>query len=175
MKLPSIATAAIFTLLGLVTIAMLPAHGEATEPHNTAFLGVHFQNDNEIYEPTSDGERSRIKRTGQMFMDRLTESTKYRFAKIDPKLLARIASGQAPGECGGCEIDYAKEVGTDWVAWINVQKVSNLILNMNVYIADVHANKMVFVKSVDIRNNSDEGWERAINYLLKHYLLPGVS
>lgn len=175
MKLPSIAAATSIAILSIATIAMLPTLVKADEPHNTAFLGVHFQNDNEIYEPTSDGERTRIERTGQIFMNRLTESTKYRFADISPELTKRIAAGQAPGECGGCEIDYAKEIGTDWVAWINVQKVSNLILNMNVYIADVHANRMVFVRSVDIRNNSDEGWERAINYLLKHYLLPGVS
>lgn len=175
MKPTSIVTTLSVALLGLASLAMLPGAGEAAETHNTAFLGVHFENDNEMYEPTSDAERSRIEKIGQIFTTKLTESTKYRFSEISPEIKARIAAGQAPGECGGCEVDYGKEIGTEWVAWINVQKVSNLILNLNVYIADVHTNKMVFVRSVDIRNNSDEGWERAINYLLKNYLLPGVS
>lgn len=175
MNLTSIVKAATVALLGLASAAVLPGASNAANPHNTAFLGVHFQNDNEMYEPTSDAERKRIEKVGQVFTTKLAESTKYRFADVSPDLKARIAAGQAPGECGGCEVDYGKELGTEWVAWINVQKVSNLILNMNVYIADVHANKMVFVRSVDIRNNSDEGWERAINYLLKNYLLPGVS
>jgi hypothetical protein len=175
MKLTSIITALTVTVLGMTSLAVVLHAGNATEPHNTAFLGVHFQNDNEMYEPTSDAERNRIEKIGQIFTTRLAESTKYRFAEVSPDLKSRIAAGQAPGECGGCEVDYGKEIGTEWVAWINVQKVSNLILNMNVYIADVHSNKMVFVRSVDIRNNSDEGWERAINYLLKNYLLPGVS
>jgi hypothetical protein len=42
-------------------------------------------------------------------------------------------------------------VGADLAAWGTVQKVSNLILNINVYMEDAHAKEMVFVKSVDIR------------------------
>ncbi|WP_072396265.1 DUF3280 domain-containing protein [Hyphomicrobium sp. CS1GBMeth3] len=175
MNVTNILKAATVALLGVAAVAALAGASNAADAYNTAFLGVHFQNDNEMYEPTSDAERKRIEKVGQIFTSKLTESTKYRFADVGPELKARIAAGQAPGECGGCEVDYGKELGAEWVAWINVQKVSNLILNMNVYITDVHNNKMVFVRSVDIRNNSDEGWERAINYLLKNYLLPGVS
>ena len=48
---------------------------------------------------------------------------------------SKIASGQAIGECGGCEADFGRALGADIVAWIRVQKVSNLILNMSVYMA----------------------------------------
>ena len=41
-------------------------------------------------------------------------------------------------------------------------KVSNLILNMNVYLADVASQKMAFVHSVDIRGNTDESWMRSL-------------
>ena len=58
----------------------------------------------------------------------------------------------------------------DLAAWGTVQKVSNLILNINVYMEDVRAKKMVFVKSVDIRGNTDELWQRGLDYLLQHYL-----
>jgi hypothetical protein len=37
-----------------------------------------------------------------------------------------------------------------------VQKVSDLILNLNVYMTDVAARKLAFVHSVDIRGNTDE-------------------
>ncbi len=167
--------AAAVALFCVATLTLQPSSTLAAEPHSIAFLGVHFQNDNEMYEPTSDAERSRMAKVEQIFKSKLAESGKYRFAEIGKDLKARIDAGQAPGECGGCEIDYGKEIGTEQIAWINVQKVSNLILNLNVYVADVAANKMVFVRSVDIRNNSDEGWERAVNYLLKNYLLPGIS
>jgi hypothetical protein len=63
------------------------------------------------------------------------------------------------------------KVGADLAAWGTVQKVSNLILNINVYIEDAKAKKMLFVKSVDIRGNTDESWQRGLDYLLGHYLL----
>ena len=61
-------------------------------------------------------------------------------------------------------------MGADLAAWGTVQKVSNLILNINVYMEDVHAKEMVFVKTVDIRGNTDESWQRGLDYLLRHYL-----
>ena len=166
------ATATAFAATCLVWASSL---AEAHEPHSVAFLGVHFQNDNEMYEPTSDAERHRMVKIEQMFKARLTESGRFRFAEIGPDLKARISAGQPPGECGGCEVEYGKELGTEQIAWINVQKVSNLILNLNVYMADVAANKITFVRSVDTRGNTDESWERSLNFLLKRYLLPDVS
>jgi Protein of unknown function (DUF2380) len=35
---------------------------------------------------------------------------------------------------------------------------------------DARANKMEFVKSVDIRGNTDESWQRGLDYMLSHYL-----
>ena len=92
----------------------------------------------------------------------------FTFGAVPPDVRAKIAAGQTIGECGGCEIDYGKSLGADMIAWINVQKVLNLILNMNVYMADVATQKMTFVRSVDIRGNTDESWTRSLNYLVKN-------
>lgn len=101
-----------------------------------------------MYEPTSEPERHRTAKMEQIFETTLAQSGTYRFAEIGPDLKARIFAGQAPGECGGCEIEYGWELDTQQVMWIRVQKVSNLILNMNVYMADVVSAKMTFVRSV---------------------------
>lgn len=71
-----------------------------------------------------------------------------------------MAAGPEISNCGGCEFDYRKQLGGDIAAWIVVQKVSDLILNINVYMADVAAKKLIFIHSVDIRGNSDESWTR---------------
>ena len=68
---------------------------------------------------------------------------------------------------------YGKQLGADFAAWIVVQKVSDLILNINVYMADVAARKLTFVHSVDIRSNTDKSWTRGLTYLVKNYLLAG--
>ena len=50
-----------------------------------------------------------------------------------------------------------------------------MILNLNVYMANVSSKKMTFVHSVDIRGNTDESWTRSLKYLLDNYLLAGGS
>lgn len=142
-----------------------------SDPQSVAFLGVRFINDNEALEPTTDAERARLKAIEQIFRMQLEDSGRYRFFALPATVKARIAGGQPIGECGGCEIELGKELGAELIAWINIQKVSNLILNMNVYMADVASEKMTFVRSVDIRGNTDESWSRSLNYLLKNYLL----
>ena len=147
-----------------------PAH-----PPKVAFLGVEFLNDNAMYEPTSDAERARLKKVEEIFTTWLEKEGQFTFMPVTPEMRAQIAKGQAMGECGGCEIDYGKQLNAERIAWIRVQKVSNLILNMNVYMADVAASKMTFVRSVDIRSNTDESWSRSINWLMKKYMLPAGS
>jgi hypothetical protein len=53
----------------------------------------------------------------------------------------------------------------------SVQKVSNVILNINLYTEDARSGKMEFVKSVDIRGNTDDSRQHGVNYILKNYLL----
>jgi Protein of unknown function (DUF2380) len=38
---------------------------------------------------------------------------------------------------------------------------------------DARTGNPQFVKSVDIRGNSDESWRRGLDYLLRHYLFGG--
>jgi Protein of unknown function (DUF2380) len=49
------------------------------------------------------------------------------------------------------------------VCW--VQKVSNLIININLRIEDVATGKAVFQRSVDIRGNTDLSWQRGVKAL----------
>ena len=85
---------------------------------------------------------------------------------MPPDMAKEIASGPAISNCNGCQRDLAQRVA----AWGSVQKVSNLILNINVYMEDAASGKMEFVRSVDIRGNTDESWRRGLDYLLRNYL-----
>lgn len=158
---------AVFALV--VGFGMSPA--TAADAKSTAMLGTFLQNDNEGYEPTSDAERARMVAIETQFKTMLEGSGDYVFVPITPEIRAQIDKGQMVGECGGCEIEYGKALGARKIAWVRVQKISNLIMNLNVYIADVATNKMLFIHSVDIRGNSDESWNRSMSYLLKNYML----
>ena len=159
----------VFLMLTSVAIG-----GTLTDPVKTvALLNAQFLNDHEDLEPTTVAERNRLAMIEERFKSELEASGRYRFVPIPAEAAAKMAAGAEIGNCGGCEFDYGRQLGGDFAAWIVVQKVSDLILNINVYMADVPARKLKFVHSVDIRGNSDEFWVRGIDYLVKNYLLAG--
>ena len=159
----------VFLMLTSVAIG-----GTLTDPVKTvALLNAQFLNDHEDLEPTTVAERTRLAMIEERFKSELEASGRYRFVPIPAEAAAKMAAGAEIGNCGGCEFDYGRQLGGDFAAWIVVQKVSDLILNINVYMADVPARKLKFVHSVDIRGNSDESWVRGIDYLVKNYLLGG--
>ena len=166
---------AAFLLLGSPAVA--PRSTATAAPSDSvksvALLNVEFLNDHEDLEPTTNAERARIALIASLFKAKLEASGQYQFVSIPVDAAGKIAAGPEVGACGGCEFGYGKELGADYAAWIVVQKVSDLILNINVYMADVAARKLAFVHSVDIRGDTDELWTRGLTYLVKNYLFAG--
>jgi hypothetical protein len=57
-----------------------------------------------------------------------------------------------------------------------VQKVSNLILNMNIYVRDASTGATIAAMSADMRGNTDETWSRTLDWLVRNRLLaPGYG
>ncbi|AHB47715.1 hypothetical protein W911_03755 [Hyphomicrobium nitrativorans NL23] len=143
---------------------------EEREHKSVALLAVDYSSGSAPSAPASAAEQARIAAIQAQFQDRLAESGRFTFVTVPPAVRARIDQDQAIGACGGCEITYGRELGGDVVAWINVQKVSSLILSVNVTVADVDTQRIKFVRSVDIRSD-DKSWSRSLDYLIKHHLL----
>jgi Protein of unknown function (DUF2380) len=165
-----------FVLIAFAPLT-LPAFAEeaasakpaAATVKKVAFLGVRLQNDNEGLDPTSEAETARQHKLQALFKTLLEEKGGFKVIEPSPEVMKRIEAGQNIGDCNGCEVKFGKEIGGDQIAWITVQKISNLILNMNVYMADVATEKMTYIKSVDIRGNTDDSWMRSLTYLMKNY------
>ncbi|PTE21498.1 hypothetical protein C5F48_12110 [Cereibacter changlensis JA139] len=71
-----------------------------------------------------------------------------------------------PAKCNGCDLRMAKRLGADYTVVSEVQKVSNLILSMNLYIKDTATGKQLRGQAVDIRGNTDDSWTRGMRYIL---------
>ncbi len=117
----------------------------------------------------SKPEEERMKRVGDQLRKELTESGKFQVVDIAP--VNDAAHGSNLQACGGCDVKLAGELGADLEITGVVQKVSNLILNLNIYLRDVHTGNLVTVASVDMRGNTDETWSRAMSYIIKNRLL----
>lgn len=100
----------------------------------------------------------------------LAESGRYELVDLAP-IAADIAKDSPIYKCNGCDDALANKVNADVAMICTVQKVSNLILNINVFVRDVKAGKVVSAYSVDVRGNTDESWLRSIRYLVKNRLL----
>jgi hypothetical protein len=73
-----------------------------------------------------------------------------------------------PARCNGCELRMAKRLGADYAVVSEVQKVSNLILSMNIYVRDTATGRNLRGQAVDIRSNTDESWLRGARYILRN-------
>ncbi len=154
-------------LLALILILLAPA-AAAQERLKVAFFG--FEMISTSNTPASDAERLRLARLNAVFEDMLSASGRYEIAPIPQPLAARIAAEIKFSSCNGCEVEFAREIGADVAAFGAVQKVSNLILNENLYMRRA-TGEPFFAQSVDIRGNTDKSWERGLRYMLKNHLL----
>src|ERR1700730_739312 len=161
MRAPALAAFLIFCMSGV-------ANAATDDNPQVAFLG--FQLINTSLEATTPAENQRISMLDDLFQQKVDASGCFKIVPIPPDLRLEITAGPEISNCYGCQRDWARRAGADWAAWGTVQKVSNLILNINVYMEDARTGNPQFVKSVDIRGNSDESWRRGLDYLLRHYL-----
>jgi hypothetical protein len=102
----------------------------------------------------------------------LSTSDRYRVVDNAPAaaLIAEYRGREALHACNGCELDIARALGASLVAVGWVQKVSNLIINVNLGIREVDSGRMLLIRSVDLRGNTDESWGRAADRLVRDVL-----
>jgi hypothetical protein len=88
-------------------------------------------------------------------------------------LIETESARQSLLECNGCELEIARKAGAERVLLAWVQKVSNLILNLNIEIRDARTGEAVLRKSVDLRGNTDQSWQRAVDFLVRDMVEEG--
>jgi hypothetical protein len=128
--------------------------------------------DNTSPAPTTPEETARLGRLDAQLADALQKSGQYQLVDITKAAAALRASTVNIRDCNGCELPIAQKANAALVAYGWVQKVSNLILNINLVIEDAGTGKQVGGGSVDIRGNTDESWSRGLRFLLEEHVLP---
>ncbi|SPH24905.1 hypothetical protein DEA8626_03939 [Defluviimonas aquaemixtae] len=160
----------------LLWLIAMPACGMAAEyggplkdDATVAFFGITFTDTST--EGAYDGERA--DQTARVTL--LEDEVRARFAHEGFMLLPtapvadKLDTIANPADCNGCEVRFASELGADYALVGEVQKVSNLILSMNLVMRDAGDGEMVRGLSVDIRSNTDESWLRGMRYIFKNH------
>lgn len=114
-------------------------------------------------------EQQRLRELGERLRRELAASGRFELVDITP--VAAEARGSNLQACGGCDARMAKVLGARLAITGTVQKVSNLILNINIYMRDAETGRLLFVSSADMRGNTEESWTRTLDWLVKNRLL----
>lgn len=119
---------------------------------------------------TQDATARRLQDATVQLRQELIDRGLYRLKDVQPaaELLTELRAQQAYlHRCNGCAEQVGKLLDVDLVMTCWVQKVSELILNVNVQIQDVASGRTMFSKSVDLRGNTDTSWTRGVHYLVR--------
>jgi Protein of unknown function (DUF2380) len=134
-----------------------------------AFLG--FEVIDEQPDPARAPElRRRLEMIGQQMAEGLAARGLYQLVDLAPAapLLAQTREqNEFIYRCNGCLAELGPALNLRLVATGWVQRVSGLILNINLQVQDVVADRLLLTRSVDIRGDNDESWRRGAAHLLR--------
>nr|WP_244197889.1 DUF3280 domain-containing protein [Caballeronia ptereochthonis] len=138
-------------------------------PQSIAVPDCTLIDDNAAYNDaqTDRDQAARLAMVSGALRDDLRERALFRVADNAGArdLIASLQRAQDMSACNGCELRVAKQLGTSRVGVCWVQKISNLILNINLRVEDAATGKTLFQRSVDMRGNTDQSWRRAAKAL----------
>jgi hypothetical protein len=130
-----------------------------------------FQLANVGSQAPTDADKARLEPLSAQLRSLLAESGRYEIVSTDP-VKDEVAKGSDLRRCNGCAEDYARKLGADVAITGEIQKVSNLILNINVYVKDLRSGKPEQAYTVDIRGDNDVSFDRGVRYLVKNNMPP---
>jgi len=157
-------------LLSFVTAIATAGEPDSSAPRIAAVMEFELIDDMRDYErpEVKEAQNRRIDLISDALRQELRQRGMYRIADNSEAedLISGLKAQQELRDCNGCEIDIGRALGADVIIIGWVQKVSNLILNINIEVKEVSSGRMLYVKSVDLRSNSDNSWLRGIRYMV---------
>lgn len=119
---------------------------------------------------TRDAQRRRLGTLAAHVRQDLTARGLYEVVDTAPvaALIERLAGQRASlHDCDPCADEIGRALGVDLVMTPWVLKTSELILTLSLQIYSVRAGRLVHMKSVQLRGNRDDSWQRAASYLVR--------
>jgi len=155
-------------MIAALALSAFATAAAAQQAPRAAFLGIHFL-DTSLGERTT-AEAERVKRAEVLLVEKLTEAGRFAFVDAAP-VAAEVARYDNIAHCNGCDSDFARALGADVAITGEIQKTSNLILSMSIFVRDAESGALVGGGSADMRGNTDESWSRAVSYIVRNRML----
>ena len=118
-------------------------------------------------EPNTPAQAERIRATTEALRNELAETGKYETVDLSADA-DRIAKLGYQRSCVTCFMDVARERGAEVAVFGTVNKISTLILSMEIKVLSVETGKEVARGVADIRGDNDRAWLRGMQWLVRH-------
>lgn len=148
-------------LIGLATLSSAWASDQGKAIAVTPFEFVQTHDPISGGQPT-ESEQERLRAVGTRVRDWVAERPELTEAE------GSASPGRRLRRCDACALALGRSLEADWITVGWVQKVSELILNMNLVVWDVQSETRLAAVSIDMRGNTDESWRRAAEHMLRN-------
>lgn len=151
-------------LIALLIAFLLPAF-PAYAATRAAVFEIELQDTSG--EPNTPAQAERIRATTEALRNELAETGKYETVDLSADA-DRIAKLGYQRSCVTCFMDVARERDADVAVFGTVNKISTLILSMEIKVLSIDTGKEVARGVADIRGDNDRAWLRGMQWLVQH-------
>ena len=155
-------------LAALVTAAATPIYGPPPQPGKAVWYGLHFIDTST--EGAINGVRPDEVARIEMAEDFIAADLESRGFELVAPPEDKVAAIKNPVKSNHRDTSIAREMGARYAISGEVQKVSNLIIAVNLYVRDAETGENVRAGAVDIRGNNDDSFRRGYSYLLRNII-----
>ena len=160
-----------FRLIALLIVLLIPAM-PAYAATRAAVFDIELQDTSG--EQSTPAQADRIRTTTEALRRELAETGKYEIVDLSADS-ERIAKSGFQRSCVTCFLDIARERGAEVAVFGTVNKVSTLILSMEIKVLSVETGKEIVRGTADIRGDNDRAWLRGMQWLVQHRIVPKES
>ena len=152
------------------TALLLAAGSAVAAPEKAAVFAFPFSNRSPV--PGDEADRARLDRTSAQLHDLFAKKGRFEIVPTDP-VKEEVAKSADLRRCNSCAEDFVRKLGADVAIIGEVQTVSNLILNLNVYVKHLSSNVPEKAYSVDLRGDTDGSSARGIRFPVENNMGAG--
>jgi len=158
----------LIALLIVLLIPVLPAQAA------TKAAVFDFELQDTSGEPSTPAQAERIRATTEALRHELAKTGKYEIVDLSADA-GRIAGLGYQRSCVTCFVDVARERRAEVAVFGTVNKISTLILSMEIKVLSVETGKEIVRGTADIRGDNDRAWLRGMEWLVQHRIAPKES
>jgi hypothetical protein len=161
---------AVFFVTSTIALEADNASAASTESRQVKLLVLDIELLGDLSDPGLAAEHeARIRMASDTLRDALARTGLYEVVDRAPArtMIDTLSTVQYLHKCNGCEIDIALELDAEQVLVAWVHRVSNLILSLTYEIREVPDGTPIRRKAFDFRGDNDQGWSRAVTYMVK--------